>query len=44
VADVLAARGVSFVFSTGYSGLDMREHAEHGERDRVLDRFSCAAE
>ena len=24
VADALAARGVPFVFSTGYSGLDMR--------------------
>src|ERR1700684_1196138 len=30
VADALAARGVPFVFSTGYSGLDMRD----GYRDR----------
>ena len=32
VADELAARGVPFVFSTGYSGRDMRE----GYRDRPV--------
>jgi CheY-like chemotaxis protein len=32
VADALVARGVPFVFSTGYSGQDMRE----GYRDRPL--------
>ena len=32
VADALAARGVPFVFSTGYSGNDMRE----GYRDRPV--------
>ena len=32
VADALAAHGVPFVFSTGYSGNDMRE----GYRDRPL--------
>jgi CheY-like chemotaxis protein len=32
VADALAARGVPFVFSTGYSGHDMRD----GYRDRPL--------
>ena len=32
VADALAARGVPFVFSTGYSGLDMRD----GYRDRPV--------
>ena len=32
VADKLAAHGVPFVFSTGYSGQDMRE----GYRDRPL--------
>ena len=32
VADALAVRGVPFVFSTGYSGHDMRE----GYRDRPL--------
>jgi CheY-like chemotaxis protein len=34
VADALAARGVPFVFSTGYSGLDMRD----GHRDRPVLR------
>jgi CheY-like chemotaxis protein len=34
VADALAARGVPFVFSTGYSGLDMTD----GYRDRPLLR------
>jgi hypothetical protein len=39
VADALAARGVPFVFSTGYSGFDMRD----GYRDRpVLKKpFPC---
>jgi CheY-like chemotaxis protein len=32
VAAVLAARGVPFFFSTGYTGLDMRD----GHRDRPL--------
>jgi CheY-like chemotaxis protein len=32
VADALAARGVPFVFSTGYSALDMRD----GYRDRPV--------
>jgi CheY-like chemotaxis protein len=32
VADALAARGVPFVFSTGYSNLDMRD----GYRDRPV--------
>jgi CheY-like chemotaxis protein len=32
VADALAARGVPFVFSTGYTGHDMRE----GYRDRPM--------
>ena len=32
VANALAARGVPFVFSTGYSGLDMRD----GHRDRPV--------
>ena len=32
VADALAARGVPFVFSTGYSGQDMRD----GYRDRPM--------
>lgn len=32
VADALSARGVPFVFSTGYSGHDMRE----GYRDRPV--------
>jgi hypothetical protein len=32
VADALAARGVPFIFSTGYSGLDMSE----GDRDRPV--------
>jgi CheY-like chemotaxis protein len=32
VADALAARGVPFAFSTGYSGRDMRD----GYRDRPL--------
>jgi CheY-like chemotaxis protein len=32
VADALAARGVPFAFSTGYSGLDMRD----GYRDRPV--------
>jgi hypothetical protein len=32
VADALAARDVPFVFSTGYSALDMRE----GYRDRPV--------
>lgn len=32
VADALAARGVPFVFSTGYSGHDMRD----GYRDRPV--------
>ncbi len=32
VADALAARGVPFVFSTGYSGRDMRD----GYRDRPV--------
>jgi CheY-like chemotaxis protein len=34
VADALAARGVPFVFSTGYSGSDMRE----ADRDRPVLR------
>jgi CheY-like chemotaxis protein len=32
VADALAARGVPFIFSTGYTGQDMRE----GYRDRPV--------
>lgn len=32
VADALAARGVPFIFSTGYSGRDMRD----GYRDRPV--------
>jgi CheY-like chemotaxis protein len=32
IADALAARGVPFIFSTGYSGDDMRE----GYRDRPV--------
>ena len=32
IADALAARGVPFIFSTGYSGDDMRE----GYRDRPM--------
>jgi len=32
VADALAARGVPFIFSTGYTGRDMRE----GYRDRPV--------
>ena len=34
VADALAARGVPFIFSTGYSGRDMRD----GYRDRPVLR------
>ena len=41
VADALAARGVPFVFSTGYSG----ESLDDGYRDRpVLGKPYCIAE
>ena len=37
VADALAARGVPFIFSTGYSGIDMSDH--YGDRPVLKKPF-----
>jgi CheY-like chemotaxis protein len=48
VADALAAHGVPFVFSTGYSGHDMRDGYRDRpllkkpfEREKVAEIFKC---